>query len=305
MNSIAGYFVLVLAISQGNAIGLNVEVSTKSPIKVEEWGDFAIEANLNTNDGSGLYWLAPPGDVTLKETDYVSIDSETGNRKTTIRVGRVSRYRSGTYSLVVRETDESKTFNWTVIVQVPVMAHFYTEELTTLNVGIIDSTESSRILRREQNVIWEFNGCDVEIKYGSTEPRKYDQCKEVMAHDKVWLDDEMLSSKLDVQLMNLLLLAGAKPNSKNREGWTALHAAVDRNDTEAVRLLLDYGADINAITNDGTLPLNVAKIEAIKSLLISQGGQSNPDDIKYIRGIRGPGGRRGLVPISGGRFRSA
>ena len=47
-------------------------------------------------------------------------------------------------------------------------------------------------------------------------------------------------------VVSLLLEKGAAVDAKNREGWTALMAAIEPGDTEVVRLLLDKGADANA-----------------------------------------------------------
>ena len=54
-----------------------------------------------------------------------------------------------------------------------------------------------------------------------------------------------------------LLEAGADPNSRNREGQTALVVAVNRDYTEVVRALLAKGADPNApSSSDGETPLH-------------------------------------------------
>ena len=44
-------------------------------------------------------------------------------------------------------------------------------------------------------------------------------------------------------LMAKLLAAGADPNSVDTQGWTALHVACQRDRSEAVRVLLDHGAN--------------------------------------------------------------
>jgi len=61
--------------------------------------------------------------------------------------------------------------------------------------------------------------------------------------------------------VELLLKAGVKPNEKDHEhGFTALHEAVSTGNTDAVKALLAFGADMEA--TDGMLkrtPLTLAK----------------------------------------------
>jgi len=45
-------------------------------------------------------------------------------------------------------------------------------------------------------------------------------------------------------------------NSKNDEGKTALHYAIERNKPEVVKLLLEYGADLNIEDPKGSTPLD-------------------------------------------------
>jgi prolyl 4-hydroxylase len=48
-------------------------------------------------------------------------------------------------------------------------------------------------------------------------------------------------------------------NAKDSNGWTPLHEAVRSGRLEAVKLLVERGADVNALTNDGRSPLHHAK----------------------------------------------
>jgi ankyrin repeat protein len=58
-----------------------------------------------------------------------------------------------------------------------------------------------------------------------------------------------------------LLEHGANPNVKSEEGRTPLHLAAERNTgTKVIKLLIDHGADLNAKTADGHTPLYLAKL---------------------------------------------
>lgn len=63
-----------------------------------------------------------------------------------------------------------------------------------------------------------------------------------------------------IAILELLLEKGAKI-TKNVDGWTALHLAAIHNYTPMVKLLLNYGADPYAKTNDGDTPAHLAAAE--------------------------------------------
>jgi ankyrin repeat protein len=78
-----------------------------------------------------------------------------------------------------------------------------------------------------------------------------------------------------MEIVELLLARGADPNSREGNGFTALHAAADNGQIEMVRLLLDHGADANARAENGKTPLGmaVAKSHAeVAQLLRERGG---------------------------------
>lgn len=52
-------------------------------------------------------------------------------------------------------------------------------------------------------------------------------------------------------IIPLLLSLGANINAKDKDGWTALHYAVYRGDSDAVRTLLAHGANPSIRANDG------------------------------------------------------
>lgn len=61
-------------------------------------------------------------------------------------------------------------------------------------------------------------------------------------------------------LLKLLLDFEANPNACNPEGLTALHSVARTHNTECALLLLEYGADLNAMSSHGRTPLTTAII---------------------------------------------
>lgn len=61
--------------------------------------------------------------------------------------------------------------------------------------------------------------------------------------------------KLDLDMIELLLKNGANPTISDSEGWTLLHDAVYREDQAAIDLLLKYDADINQKDLNGESPI--------------------------------------------------
>lgn len=59
-------------------------------------------------------------------------------------------------------------------------------------------------------------------------------------------------------MVNLLLSYGATVNQRCAQGWTALHEAVSRNNTEICEILLRAGAIINPSNTYTIAPLVVA-----------------------------------------------
>jgi ankyrin repeat protein len=61
-------------------------------------------------------------------------------------------------------------------------------------------------------------------------------------------------------LLKLLLDFEANPNACNSEGPTALHSVARTHNPKCAVLLLEYGADLNAMSNNGRTPLTTAII---------------------------------------------
>lgn len=94
-------------------------------------------------------------------------------------------------------------------------------------------------------------------------------------------DDSQDESRL-LNIAELLLNRGGDVNAKNEwRGFTPLHLAARANHVGAVRLLLKYGADVNANDNSWTTALYTAakysNYEMVKAL-IEAGAAINNDD---------------------------
>lgn len=63
-----------------------------------------------------------------------------------------------------------------------------------------------------------------------------------------------------VQAIRLLLDRGADPHARSSEGWQPLHSAVKWGHIEAAAMLLSAGADINAQTNGGLTPAHIVSM---------------------------------------------
>lgn len=62
------------------------------------------------------------------------------------------------------------------------------------------------------------------------------------------------------EMLKLLLDFEANPNACNPEGLTALHAVARTKNVDCVLLLLEFGADLNAMSSNGRTPLTTAII---------------------------------------------
>jgi len=71
-----------------------------------------------------------------------------------------------------------------------------------------------------------------------------------------------------LEVTRYLLEQGAdRVKASNYGGWTPLHDAVLNNQLETAKLLMVYGADLNAKTYDGRLPIDLAYDEEIKQAI--------------------------------------
>lgn len=62
-------------------------------------------------------------------------------------------------------------------------------------------------------------------------------------------------------MADALLNSGAQVDSKTRNGITPLLVAVEKTELDFIRLLLNSGADINAVDEDGKSVMHVAQLD--------------------------------------------
>lgn len=71
-----------------------------------------------------------------------------------------------------------------------------------------------------------------------------------------------------------LISQGASVNARDKKGFTALHAAIQNDDTTSAKILLDSGANVNAKNTFGNTPLMMCKpntSELMLKLLLDYG----------------------------------
>lgn len=74
-------------------------------------------------------------------------------------------------------------------------------------------------------------------------------------------------------VVEILLKSGANVNAKTtRDGETPFHKAIDRGDVEIVKLLLNYGADVNAVSKFGVSSLYFARNSPVVLELLKEHG---------------------------------
>jgi ankyrin repeat protein len=107
---------------------------------------------------------------------------------------------------------------------------------------------------------------------------------------------------LDISIIERLIEKGAdinystpsNPLAKPFEGWTSLHYAISCKSDEVARFLIEKGADVNAIADDGTTPLILAaKNDSVfmAKFMLDKGADVNWRDLKkksamsYAKGL--------------------
>jgi ankyrin repeat protein len=60
------------------------------------------------------------------------------------------------------------------------------------------------------------------------------------------------------ELVKVLVEYGAPVNAQQHGGWTPLHAAAQNGDEAMVKLFIEHGADVNARADNNQLPIDLA-----------------------------------------------
>ena len=91
---------------------------------------------------------------------------------------------------------------------------------------------------------------------------------EVDAHGTGWMTGTALQSAVtakNLPVCELLLAAGADPNTRQGQGWTPLHSAARNGDLATIDALLGAGADPSRANDEGRSPADVAADEAVRA----------------------------------------
>lgn len=85
--------------------------------------------------------------------------------------------------------------------------------------------------------------------------------------------DILTRSSNKLESVKFLLANGYKIDRQNKTGQTALHHLANRNNLEAIKLLIERGANPNIKDNKGRTPLQLANKQELRDYLISHGAK--------------------------------
>ena len=89
-----------------------------------------------------------------------------------------------------------------------------------------------------------------------------DRGADVDARGRGWMTGTPLHSAASgrhVDVVEILLAAGADPNARQSGGWTPLHSGAHNGDVATVALMITAGADLEAESDDGASVLALAR----------------------------------------------
>jgi ankyrin repeat protein len=95
-----------------------------------------------------------------------------------------------------------------------------------------------------------FRVAEVLLEHGGTVDVR-GRGNETVLHKIIWLNEETIDA------MRFLLERGADVNVRREDLWTPLHLAVDIGELEVARMLLDRHADVNSQNDEGLAPLHL------------------------------------------------
>ena len=68
-------------------------------------------------------------------------------------------------------------------------------------------------------------------------------------------------------MVEFLVANGADVNRGDNEGWTPLHATASCGFLSIAKFLLDHGANVAAVNNDGELAIDISESDEMEDLL--------------------------------------
>ncbi len=109
----------------------------------------------------------------------------------------------------------------------------------------------------------------------------------------------MWAPNLDV--LDVALRNACEINARDREGYTPLHFAARLEDSAALALLLDHGADPNIPNNDGITPFHQYFLQGdinpdVVRLFITHGGKPTPALMGFASAVAF-GGKEQILPL--------
>jgi len=166
------------------------------------------------------------------------------------------------------------------------------ETLIRLQLGVINEKEAielvryiQRLSRREKrgNRFWKFHR---KLLVSNESYRTTFESLDTSSSNKCQFGSTSLMrlarSPKSLKRLKTALEQGANPNTANRYGQTALHAAIMHGNWRAVRLLTRHGADVNQGDIYGFTPVHLAafkgQLRALKRLLDKGGDPNQPND---------------------------
>ena len=71
----------------------------------------------------------------------------------------------------------------------------------------------------------------------------------------------------NLDMVEFLVANGADVNRGDNEGWTPLHATASCGFLSIAKFLLDHGANVAAVNNDGELAIDISESDEMEDLL--------------------------------------
>ena len=130
--------------------------------------------------------------------------------------------------------------------------------------------------RKEHDDAWGLNFGDPNTIRIGPEPKKGGLLKGCFGTKETETEEHPMSANMAASLKDSLAKNPSMVRTKSDRGWTLLHQETLAGSTATVKVLVDAGADVNAVTDHGMTPLGLAKAlgwEKVAALLVSKGAK--------------------------------